>query len=65
MTQRVIEMPNLGVGTFRLEGDTAYNSVKITLDVGFRNIDTAQKYDNGEQVARAIHDSKIPHRDIS
>lgn len=42
MTQRVIEMPNLGVGTFRLEGDTAYNSVKMALDVGFRHIDTAQ-----------------------
>ena len=34
MTKRVIEMPELGMGTFRLEGDTAYNSVKMALEVG-------------------------------
>lgn len=28
MTKRVIEMPDLGMGTFRLEGKTAYESVK-------------------------------------
>ncbi|AUL75081.1 2,5-didehydrogluconate reductase B [Pseudoalteromonas sp. 13-15] len=64
MTQRVIEMPNLGVGTFRLEGDTAYNSVKMALDVGFRHIDTAQIYGNEEQVGQAIKDSNIPRSEI-
>jgi 2,5-diketo-D-gluconate reductase B len=64
MTQRVIEMPDLGMGTFRLEGDTAYNSVKMALEVGFRHIDTAQIYCNEEQVVQAIKYSKIRYANM-
>ena len=64
MTQRVIEMPDLGMGTFRLEGKTAYESVKMALEVGFRHIDTAQIYGNGEQVGQAIKDSNIPRDEL-
>jgi len=64
MTQRVIEMPDLGMGTFRLEGKTAYESVKMALEVGFRHIDTAQIYGNEEQVGQAIKDSNIPREEL-
>lgn len=64
MTQRVIEMPDLGMGTFRLEGKTAYESVKMALEVGFRHIDTAQIYGNEEQVGQAIKDSNIPRDEL-
>ena len=38
MTQRVIEMPDLGMGTFRLEGKTAYESVKMALELDFATL---------------------------
>ncbi|MCF7517772.1 MULTISPECIES: 2,5-didehydrogluconate reductase DkgB [unclassified Pseudoalteromonas] len=64
MSQHVIEMPDLGIGTFRLEGKTAYNSVQMALDIGFRHIDTAQIYGNEEQVGKAIKDSSVPRSEI-
>ncbi|WP_338516762.1 2,5-didehydrogluconate reductase DkgB [Alteromonas gracilis] len=57
-------IPSLGVGTFRLKGDEAYNSVTMALDVGFRHIDTAQIYGNEEAVGRAIKDSSVAREDI-
>ncbi|MBE0456540.1 MAG: 2,5-didehydrogluconate reductase DkgB [Pseudoalteromonas prydzensis] len=64
MTQRVIEMPDLGMGTFCLEGKTAYESVKMALEVGFRHVDTAQIYGNEKQVGQAIKDSNIPRDEL-
>lgn len=64
MTQQVIEMPDLGVGTFRLEGKKAYNSVSMALEVGFRHIDTAQIYANEAQVGQAIKDSNVPRSEL-
>lgn len=64
MTMHVIEMPDLGMGTFRLEGKTAYNSVRMALEVGFRHIDTAQIYGNEKQIGEAIKDSNIPRDEL-
>ncbi len=53
-------MPILGLGTFKTEnGQTAYDTVKYALDVGYRHIDTAQMYGNEESIGQAIKDSKI------
>ncbi|CAA0369028.1 hypothetical protein ALT721_940029 [Alteromonas alvinellae] len=48
------DMPQLGMGTFRLKGEEARESVSKALEVGFRHIDTAQFYDNEAQVGDAI-----------
>ncbi|VUD46720.1 2,5-diketo-D-gluconic acid reductase B [Thalassocella blandensis] len=61
-TQR--EMPTLGMGTFRLKGEVAYESVKMALDVGYRHIDTAQIYDNEAEVGKAIADSGIAREEL-
>lgn len=58
------KIPALGVGTFRLEDDDAYNSVTMALEVGFRHIDTAQIYGNEAAVGRAIKDSSVAREDI-
>ena len=34
-------IPKIGVGTFRLSGQTVIDSVSQALDVGYRAIDTA------------------------
>ncbi len=57
-------MPKLGMGTFRLEGETAYQSVKMALEVGFRHLDTAQIYGNEAEVGRAIADSGIDRSEL-
>ena len=41
-----IEIPQMGVGTWTLRGETATNNVCMALKAGFRHIDTAQMYEN-------------------
>ncbi len=53
-------IPNFGVGTFRLSGQTVIDSVKNALDVGYRAIDTAQIYGNEAEVGQAIAESGVP-----
>jgi len=58
-------MPKLGLGTFLMaDGESAYDSVKYALEVGYRHIDTAQMYNNEKSVGDAIKDSKIPREEI-
>ncbi|QJR79752.1 2,5-didehydrogluconate reductase DkgB [Alteromonas pelagimontana] len=57
-------MPQLGVGTFRLEGNTAIKSVLDALEIGFRHIDTAQAYNNEEQVGDAIKTSGLERESL-
>ena len=49
-----IEMPILGIGTFRLSNEQAENSVYWVLRDGYRLIDTARIYGNEEGVGRGI-----------
>ena len=49
-----IEMPILGIGTFKLSVQEAENSVYWALRDGYRLIDTAQMYRNEEGVGRGI-----------
>lgn len=64
VNQSQSKIPSLGVGTFRLKDEEAYNSVTMALEVGFRHIDTAQIYGNEEAVGRAIKDSAIAREDL-
>ena len=57
-------VPQFGVGTFRLTGDTVIHSVKTALAVGYRAVDTAQIYDNEVEVGHAIHESQVNRADI-
>ena len=57
-------MPALGMGTFRLLDDVAYQSVKLALKLGYRHIDTAWKYHTEKAVGEAIRTSGIPRDDI-
>ncbi len=59
-----IKMPNVGLGTFRLEPNDAYNSVLIALKNGYKMLDTANIYGNEKAVGRAIKDSGIKREDL-
>jgi 2,5-diketo-D-gluconate reductase A len=58
------EIPQIGVGTWTLRGDTARQNVRLALEAGFRHIDTAQMYENEVEVGQGIADSKVSRQDI-
>ena len=52
-----IECPALGFGTWKLQGEEAERAVKEAIEVGYRHIDTADRYGNHLEVGRAINES--------
>ena len=58
------EIPQMGVGTWTLKGETAVNNVRMALQAGFRHIDTAQMYENEEEVGQGIKESGVPREEI-
>jgi len=59
-----MSIPSLGVGTFRLTGQTAIDSVRQALELGYRAVDTAQIYGNEAEVGQAIADSGVKRSDL-
>nr|WP_315596162.1 2,5-didehydrogluconate reductase DkgB [uncultured Cupriavidus sp.] len=59
-----MSIPSFGVGTFRLTGQAAVDSVRNALDLGYRAIDTAQIYGNEADVGLAIADSGVARADL-
>lgn len=57
-------LPKMGLGTFRLKGQEAFDSVASALTLGYRLIDTAQMYGNEEEVGRAIRESDVSRDEI-
>ena len=59
-----IEIPEVGIGTYCLSPDEAYNSVSEALKRCCRLIDTANAYCNEKSVGKAMRDSGVPRKDI-
>jgi 2,5-diketo-D-gluconate reductase B len=59
-----LEIPRIGFGTFLLQGDDAYRSVRTALEAGYRHVDTAQGYANEAEVGRALADSSIDRSEV-
>ena len=59
-----MHMPQLGLGTFRLKGQQAIDSVRNGLELGYRHIDTAQIYDNEAEVGQALADSGVARGEV-
>lgn len=57
-------IPALGLGTWQLRGGACRRAVLHALGVGYRHIDTAESYDNEEEVGRAIRESSVDREDI-
>lgn len=60
----VSNIPQMGYGTWNRPGDEARNGVIWALEAGCRHIDTAQGYDNEQDVARGIADAGVARQDI-
>ncbi|SDA84903.1 MULTISPECIES: 2,5-didehydrogluconate reductase DkgB [unclassified Janthinobacterium] len=63
-TTRHTAIPEIGLGTFRLQGQVVIDSVTTGLDVGYRHIDTAQIYGNEADVGQAIAASAVPRGEL-
>ena len=50
------ELPQLGFGTWNIEGETVEEAVRAALDAGYTHIDTAEGYHNEADVGRALAD---------
>jgi 2,5-diketo-D-gluconate reductase B len=57
-------IPQLGLGTFRLQGRQAIDSARHGLELGYRHIDTAQIYGNEADVGEALHDAGIARGEV-
>ena len=57
-------LPQIGFGTYQLQGEDCVNAVRAALDAGYRLIDTAALYENEVEVGRAIRESGIPREEI-
>lgn len=52
-------MPNIGFGTFQIEGRDVRRMVRHALEIGYRHIDTAQFYNNEQDVGQALRESSV------
>lgn len=59
-----MQMPKIGLGTFRLKDQIVIDSVLAGLEVGYRHIDTAQIYENEAEVAQAIAQSGVSRNEL-
>ena len=57
-------IPTLGFGTYKVAPEDAYDAVSRALEVGYRQIDTAQMYGNEAEVGAALDASGIPREQI-
>jgi methylglyoxal/glyoxal reductase len=59
-----LEIPILGLGTWKTESEVGYNSIIEAIKIGYRHIDTAMLYGNEIEVGKAIKDSNVPREEI-
>lgn len=57
-------IPALGFGTYELTGSNCREMVKIALQAGYRHVDTAQVYENEEQVGAGIKDAGLDRESL-
>ena len=58
------KVPSLGLGTYRLTGETCGRAVERALSMGYRHVDTAQMYGNESEVGRGIEASGVDRGEL-
>ncbi|MGO9900273.1 MAG: aldo/keto reductase [Solirubrobacteraceae bacterium] len=58
-------MPLLGLGVWQVpDGPTCVHAVRSALELGYRNIDTAQAYGNESSVGQALRESGVARDEV-
>ena len=58
------QMPQLGLGVYKVNQDIAVQLVQTAIEIGYRRIDTAALYDNEAEVGAAIRKSGLEREEI-
>ncbi len=61
---RGAHIPVIGLGTWQMQGNEAYEAVRDGLSEGYRHLDTAALYGNEVEVGRALADSGVPRDEV-
>ncbi|WP_412988884.1 aldo/keto reductase [Pediococcus siamensis] len=56
--------PQIGFGTYKLNGATGARAIRSALDTGYRSLDSAYNYENHGALGEAIRHSDIPRSQI-
>lgn len=59
-----VSIPKLGLGTWFIDDDKAADAVRAAIEVGYRNIDTAQAYGNEAGVGEGVRTSGVPREEL-
>jgi len=59
-----VRIPAVGLGTMMLKGEACVSIVSKAIELGYRNIDTAQLYGNEREVGEGIRASGVRREDI-
>ena len=59
-----VEMPKIGLGTFQISDIDVESKVLDAIEMGYRHIDTAQRYENEAGIGRALKRSSIPRQSL-
>jgi diketogulonate reductase-like aldo/keto reductase len=57
-------IPTLGMGTMTLKGDVGVNAVSAALKLGYRHLDTAERYGNETEVGEGLRASGVDRKDV-
>lgn len=59
-----VEIPKLGLGTWLIDDDKAAEAVRAAVEIGYRNIDTAQAYGNERGVGEGIRTCGMARKEL-
>ncbi|MEU5994718.1 aldo/keto reductase [Spirillospora sp. NPDC047418] len=59
-----VEIPKLGLGTWFIDDDKAAQAVQDVVEIGYRNIDTAQAYGNERGVGDGVRTARVPRDEL-
>ncbi|MFF1301895.1 aldo/keto reductase [Streptomyces sp. NPDC058307] len=59
-----VEIPKLGLGTWFIDDDQAADAVRAAVEIGYRNIDTAQAYGNERGVGEGVRTASVPRDEL-
>ncbi|QNS02216.1 aldo/keto reductase [Streptomyces xanthii] len=59
-----VEIPKLGLGTWFIDDDKAAEAVRAAVEIGYRNIDTAQAYGNERGVGEGARTAGVPRDEL-
>ncbi|MGY1434162.1 aldo/keto reductase [Streptomyces reniochalinae] len=59
-----VDIPKLGLGTWFIDDDQVAEAVRAAVEIGYRNIDTAQAYGNERGVGEGVRTAGVPRDEL-